>query len=794
MPSGIERQIEMVLKSGLFDREFYLETYNDVDAVLIDPVTHYVINGYKEGRYPFPCANKEVMNIIKECASKNFNFFVFFNELKDKNIEQYLQLKILIGIDRKNYYLIKNSELFDPNYYLQLNNDVAKENINPILHYLQIGAEEKRICSLKMWPLFNEAGEAARQLSLLNWERYYKHTQSTSLDDTNRRLVQECGSHSVINIETIKKIIASSSIKIVSFDIFDTLLCRPAFAPEDVINFTGKVLLDKHGIKNFADMRLNIEKIACDLLANIDEIYEAIRKYHKIPLDTINLMKNAELEIESRLLNRREEIYDIYEYARLLGKRIIAVSDMYLPGEFLERILKKNGYNDIAMVYVSNECGFRKTSGLHKYVLEREGAGPLEVAHIGDDIVSDYYEPQKLGMSAIFYPRARDLIYWRTLIGKSFKSPEDLGTRLVLGFALNETSKGFIQSDHFTDYFVDWEEFVKLGVLPVLLGIALYILNNREIQRGYGQVLFAGRDGHQPMKAYEILRKAVGGLSARYIYAGRKAYNYLGCQSIWDQICEHDADMRQRPVKIKFADYIKAAVGDKALRDQIFEVLGIDCSTEFPGPGNPLIAKLLAMPCVNEWFERRRREAVDYYKSQCLENCPREIVFDCGYAGSISAKLTPVIGKPLDKIYLYSTQKNAENDKRFGTKTFQILNGAHIPPMGVNLVYEELFAPLEGGCKGFVDGVPILEKCVFSASMSKKFEKMDKIFADLAGKFAALFGDLCKFITVNDFRTLQSMLVSSLLSPEHKVWECFIFCVNSYLASIKPPVFVCNYH
>ncbi len=24
--------------------------------------------------------------------------------------------------------------------------------------------------------------------------------------------------------------------------------------------------------------------------------------------------------------------------------------------------------------------------------------------------------------------------------------------------------------------------------------------------------------------------------------------------------------------------------------------------------------------------------------------------------------------------------------------------------------------------------------------------------------------------------------------------ECFIFCVNSYLASIKPPVFVCNYH
>ena len=44
----------------------------------------------------------------------------------------------------RDYYLIKNSGLFDSHYYLANNPDVGRAGINPLKHYVQYGALEGR--------------------------------------------------------------------------------------------------------------------------------------------------------------------------------------------------------------------------------------------------------------------------------------------------------------------------------------------------------------------------------------------------------------------------------------------------------------------------------------------------------------------------------------------------------------------------------------------------------------------------------------------------------------------------
>lgn len=84
----LRRQIEVLNKSGLFDQEWYLSTYQDVAAADVNPTEHYVRFGAAEGRNPSP--------------------------------------------------------KFETAYYLQSNPDVAAAGVNPLLHYIQFGISEGR--------------------------------------------------------------------------------------------------------------------------------------------------------------------------------------------------------------------------------------------------------------------------------------------------------------------------------------------------------------------------------------------------------------------------------------------------------------------------------------------------------------------------------------------------------------------------------------------------------------------------------------------------------------------------
>lgn len=131
---------------------------------------------------------------------------------------------------------------------------------------------------------------------------------------------------------------------IISFDIFDTLIKRYVNKPEDIFYFVENIYDKKNKIKsNFKIKRINAEKRARKKYpyteVNLDEIYgELIRDFS---LNECHFLKNLEIEAEVDFCFRNKEIYDIYKYAVKKKKKIYIISDMYLPREIIEKILKK---------------------------------------------------------------------------------------------------------------------------------------------------------------------------------------------------------------------------------------------------------------------------------------------------------------------------------------------------------------------------------------------------------------------------------------------------------------------
>jgi len=205
----------------------------------------------------------------------------------------------------------------------------------------------------------------------------------------------------------LKKLLHNKN-KVVSFDIFDTLLSRPVSKPTDVF----AVVEETTGVKGFAQARIDGENVARKMAISgaedisLDEIYTQIGVRHKSW--DINQLKASELEAEYQVLYPRDSVKRLYDAAIKSGKKIIAISDMYLPRDFLIKILTKNGYTNISHLFVSSQEGVTKWTGnMYRHVLQRyekQGISACEILHIGDNYHSDYKMARKYGLSAIHVP------------------------------------------------------------------------------------------------------------------------------------------------------------------------------------------------------------------------------------------------------------------------------------------------------------------------------------------------------------------------------------------------------
>ena len=177
----------------------------------------------------------------------------------------------------------------------------------------------------------------------------------------------------------------------IAFDIFDTLITRPFMRPRDLFLY----LENEFSIPGFAEARIDAEHEArkIDRETDLDGIYDCIDERYRP-------MKDTEIEEEIALSFSDPAAKELYERMRNLGKRIVLVSNMYLPPEAIGKILDHCGYAGWERMFVSCKEKKSKRNGLYAEVLGYLDIDPEKVTVIGDSKDDDFSVPISLGMEA----------------------------------------------------------------------------------------------------------------------------------------------------------------------------------------------------------------------------------------------------------------------------------------------------------------------------------------------------------------------------------------------------------
>lgn len=302
---------------------------------------------------------------------------------------------------------------------------------------------------------------------------------------------------------------------VVSFDIFDTLLKRNVESPETVFYLAAKQYSEKFQLQvraeDIAEDRKKAESLArsktrCKREVTLEEIYSNFPLSQAINPAELML---CELEVEKKICYVNVEIKKVFDWCVAQGKRILILSDIYYPEDYITELLFQNGYSKYNDLYVSSLSGYQKNTGRLYELVISEGIDPKTMVHIGDSFKADYIQALKNRISAIRIARNPN----RTKYTRIYKMPQY--TRNIW----RDISK--IMSGHINR---KWSEYYQYGyeVLgPLLYGFSRW-LHNRAMLEKVGRLFFVARDGALMQKAYNTLYKDEA-LDNQYFYASRTA-------------------------------------------------------------------------------------------------------------------------------------------------------------------------------------------------------------------------------------------------------------------------------
>lgn len=134
------------------------------------------------------------------------------------------------------------------------------------------------------------------------------------------------------------------------------------------------------------------------------------------------LAVSIEYESERAVLTPSPGALEAWKRLQDSGRSLAVVSDMYLPGAWLQAILTALGFPLTSEPVISScEHGTGKAAGLFALVLSRLGLQSAAVLHCGDDLAADYHAARAAGLAArLFEPpdlheRARRGCRWAAM-------------------------------------------------------------------------------------------------------------------------------------------------------------------------------------------------------------------------------------------------------------------------------------------------------------------------------------------------------------------------------------------
>lgn len=345
--------------------------------------------------------------------------------------------------------------------------------------------------------------------------------------------------------------------QIVSFDIFDTLIMRKIFSPEDVFRLLGSRTKELNINIDIGAVRAKISA-KCDSCASIDDIYMAIKEETDLSDEVIEDIKTIERDIDEQLCVARNDIVKLYEYCIESGKEVYLISDMYYTLQDIKQLLDKCGLSviDDRHIWISCEKKKDKISGsLWKEYSSVVGEN-AKCIHIGDNKTGDIENPTKYGIDSYYVMSGKDMVM-NSSISELASHVNTVSDSICLGlvtaklfnspFALC-SNKGKLSFDNSEVY-----GYCVYGPLLEKFLIWLYYNSRKD---GIDKLLFFARDGYFLEKDYRIV--------AELLDDGYKqdwCYLPISRRLIYMASMENEEDFKrvvEFPYVGTFADYMKS--------------------------------------------------------------------------------------------------------------------------------------------------------------------------------------------------------------------------------------------
>jgi predicted HAD superfamily hydrolase len=432
---------------------------------------------------------------------------------------------------------------------------------------------------------------------------------------------------------------------VVSFDVFDTAILRPLVRPDDLFRLmqAGVAAILGAELDRFWAVRVAAEGEARGRMwekthateVALNDIYRRLAGLLDIDGATAEKLSELELAAEKAVCRANPYIRTVYNQCLELRKRIVFISDTYLPETFVAELLHSNGYDAYDALFVS--CTGRKTkmSGeLFDEALERLAYPPRRWLHIGDNRHADIRMARKRGIATWHYERCAETFVRDRHLRAAWNSQAPLspGGSVVLGLVINRMAHQRPVTSPLKPSQTFWADFGYRAAGPLFVGFVEWIIE-RTTSAGLDALYFLARDGLIIKRIYEALRPAsLKRVESHYLYSSRRVMTFAAIRTLDERALAFLMQSRGVNEVGLFLDRIglDCRAHTDAIRDAGFDDPHQKVTTEEDFERLKRLLMLLAQPICDR-AAAERAVVQDYLVSSGLRSGRRVALIDVGW-------------------------------------------------------------------------------------------------------------------------------------------------------------------
>ena len=437
-------------------------------------------------------------------------------------------------------------------------------------------------------------------------------------------------------LQILEKSQIPQDTKIISFDLFDTLLTRRV-TPGTVLSIFYQKIADlskknKDDVRKTFDRLYNqhssqskasgadYEVLASEFLSEFSDVVGLARP----------MVDQIFIDIESALLFYRfPDIKRVLTDLKARGFKLIVTSDMYLGGSIIEEILSRSGLLDsFSKVYVSSDYGLlKREGGLFKHIIATEGIKPHQVLHLGDNQKADIEVPRTLGLNVLPVSRGdldRQFLkdkFFRYL--KNFNKLKTLSKLRALGITLEPKS------------------YTEIGYSAFGLPLITFILHSLSEckSRGIRNLYFFSREGQHLLEIAETLSNYFSEFrnlfEFRYLFVSRLSTFWFDEAEFTERRYEYLIANGSKSL----SDFVAPLGINHEFLENIAHDLGYEAAdVDLNHKDFQSILRIYNHPVVSQAMARAASDAeltFEYFQQEGIVNAKKVAFFDVGWGGQI---------------------------------------------------------------------------------------------------------------------------------------------------------------